>query len=87
MTRAISVDEFLAKAPQTLSSVGDDSFVIRDGETFVAALVGEKDFEAIRQARGRKAIAAMNRLSDAIDASGATEKELKELERALDRKA
>jgi hypothetical protein len=87
MTRAISIDRFLATAPETLSSVGDDAFVIRQGEKFVAAIVGEKDFEAIRAARGKRAIAAMNRLSDALEASGASQQELLDLEKALDRKA
>jgi hypothetical protein len=87
MMRAITREEFLATAPETLAAVGDNAFIIREGEKFVAAIVGEKDFEAIRGARGRRAIAAMNRLSDAIEASGATEEELADLEKALDRKA
>src|SRR6185312_6324117 len=36
--------------------------------------------------RGLRALAALNRLSDALEASGASEEELRELEKALDRK-
>jgi hypothetical protein len=87
MMRAITKDDFLANAQQKLASLGDDLFVIEQDGNFVAALVSEKDFEAIRKVRGQRAIAAMNRLSDAIEASGATKEELLELEKALDRKA
>ena len=87
MLRAMSKDEFMAAIPDILSSVGEDLVIIEQGQKFVAALVGEKEYRQLREARGRRAIAAMNRLSDAIEASGATEEELRELERALDRKA
>jgi hypothetical protein len=87
MTRAITKEEFLASAPQTLAALGDDTFVIEQDGNFVAALVSQKDFEAIRRIRGQRAIAALNRLRDAIAASGATHEELLELEKALDRKA
>ena len=87
MMREISKEEFIAAAPELLSSVGNDLFIIQQGEQFVAALVGEEEFRRLREARGQRAIAAMHRLSDAIEASGATEEELKELEAALDRKA
>ena len=87
MTRTISQEEFATSAPELLQAVGDQTILIeRDGKT-VAALVSAEQYESTREARGRRAIAAMNRLSDAIEASGATEQELKELEAALDRKA
>jgi hypothetical protein len=87
MTRAITQDDFLANASQRLASLGNDVFVIEQDGQFVAALVSQKDFEALRRVHGQRAIAAMNRLSDAIEASGATHEELLELEKALDRKA
>jgi hypothetical protein len=87
MTRAISQDEFIASVPEVLSSVSEGPFIIRRGNTFIAALVSEQEFEMIRRAKGERAIAAMNRMSDAIEASGASEEELRELETALDRKA
>ena len=85
--RAISKDKFLATATETLDGVGDDALVIREDGAFVAAIVGEKDFEVIRKSRGERAIAAMYRLRDAIQNSGAPKDELVELEKALDRKA
>lgn len=87
MTRAISQDEFVATVTQTLASLGEDSLLIEREGAVVAALVPPSDWERLRQMRGQRAIAAMNRLSDAIEASGATEEELRELEKALDRKA
>lgn len=87
MMREVSKEEFIATAPEILSSVGNDLVIIQQGDQFVAALVGEKEFRQLHEARGRRAIAAMHRLSDALEASGATEEELKELEAALDRKA
>ncbi len=85
--RSLTKDEFLADAPILLDTVGEDVLIIKQDQTFVAALVSQADFEEIRRARGSRAMAAMRRLSDAIEASGATEDDLRELEKALDRKA
>ncbi len=87
MTRAMTKEEFLAAVPEILTSVGEDLLVIEQDHQFVAALVGPNEFRELTEARGRRAIAALNRLSDAIEVSGATEDELRELEAALDRKA
>ncbi|MDQ2925909.1 MAG: hypothetical protein M3R43_10185 [Acidobacteriota bacterium] len=87
MTRAMTKEEFLAAAPDVLSAVVEDTFVIRQGEKFVAAIVSEREYDMIRRARGERAIAALNRLGSAIESSGASESELRELEKALDRKA
>ena len=87
MTRAISKEEFLAAVPDILTSMGDDLVVIEQDHQFVAALVGQKEFDQLREARGRRAAAALNRISDALEASGASEQELRELQAALDRKA
>jgi hypothetical protein len=69
MTRAISQDEFIASVPDVLSSVSEGPFIIRRGNTFIAALVSEQEFDMIRRAKGERAIAAMNRMSDAIEVS------------------
>jgi hypothetical protein len=67
--------------------VRNDSFVInKDGE-FVAALVSERDYMDLRKLRVQRVKAALDSLGDAIAASGASEEELRELERALDRHA
>ena len=87
MVRAVSKEEFLAAVPDILSSGMEDLVIIQQGTHFVAALIGEKEFQQLRQARGRRAVAAMDRISDAIEASGVGEQELKDLEAALDRKA
>jgi len=87
MTRAFTPEQFVEALPTIVNSMGEDSFVIeRDGQ-LVAALVTPEEYKLIRQVRGRRALAALNRLSDAIEASGASEEELKELEKDLDRKA
>jgi hypothetical protein len=87
MTRDISQDEFLAATAATLAAVQNDSFVInKDGE-FVAALVSERDYMDLRKLRVQRVKAALDSLGDAIAASGASEEELRELERALDRHA
>jgi hypothetical protein len=87
MTRSISQDEFLAATADTLAAARSDSFVIsKDGE-FVAALVSERDYVELRKLRAQRVASAMNRISDAIEASGASEAELLELEKALDRHA
>jgi hypothetical protein len=87
MTREISQDDFLATTADTLAAVRNDLFVIsKDGE-FVAALVSERDYVDLRKLRAQRVKAALDRLSDAIEASGASEAELRELEKALDRHA
>ena len=87
MTRAITEEEFLSNPSARFAEVGTDTFVVeRDGK-FLAAIVSEADFAALRKAQSRRALAALNRLSDFVEASGATEGELRELEIALDRKA
>ena len=87
MTRDISQDEFLAATADTLAAARSDSFVIsKDGE-FVAALVSERDYVELRKVRAQRVAAAMDRISDAIEASGASETELLDLEKALDRHA
>jgi hypothetical protein len=87
MTRDISQDDFLAATAATLAAVQNDSFVInKDGE-FVAALVSERDYVDLRKLRAQRVKAALDRLSDAIELSGASEAELRELEKALDRHA
>ncbi len=87
MMREVSKEEFIAAMPDLLNSVSKDLVVIQQGTQFVAALIGEKEFQQLREARGQRAIAAMDRISDAIEASGTSEQELEELEAALDRKA
>jgi hypothetical protein len=85
MTRDISQEQFLAATADTLAAARSDSFVIsKDGE-FVAALVNERDYADLRRLRVQRAIEAMNSISDAIEASGASYEELLELEKALDR--
>jgi hypothetical protein len=77
----------VATVTQALASLGEDSLLIEREGAVVAALVPAADMERMRQVRGQRALAAMNRLSDAIEASGATEEELCDLEKALGRKA
>jgi hypothetical protein len=87
MVRDISQDQFLAATADTLAAARSDSFVIsKDGE-FVAALVSERDYVDLRRLRSQRVSKAMDAISDAIDASGAGEADLKELEKALDRHA
>jgi hypothetical protein len=87
MTRDISQDEFLATTADTLAAARSDSFVIsKDGE-FVAALVSERDYVDLRKLRAQRVMASLDRLSNAIESSGASEDELRELEKALDRHA
>ena len=87
MTRAITEEEFLANPAAKLAEIGNDTFIVeRDGK-FVAALVSEAEFHELREKRGRKAVAALHQLNDLVEASGARERELKELEKVLDRKA
>jgi hypothetical protein len=87
MTRDISQDEFLAATADTLAAARSDSFVIsKDGE-FVAALVSERDYVDMRKLRAQRVMASLDRISDAIQSSGASEAELRELEKALDRHA
>jgi hypothetical protein len=82
MTRAITPEQFVEALPTIVNSMGEHSFVIeRDGEV-LAALVTPEEYKLIRQVRGRQALSALNRLSDAIEASGASEEELKDLEKS-----
>ncbi len=53
----------------------------------MAALVSERDYMDLRKLRVQRVKAALDSLGDAIAASGASEEELRELERALDRHA
>ena len=86
MTRTVSQEEFANSAPDLLQAVGQQTVLIeQDGRT-VAALVSIEQYESTREARAERAIRAMNRLGDYLH-SVATPEELKELERALDRKA
>jgi hypothetical protein len=87
MVRDISQDQFLAATADTLAAVRSDSFVIsKDGE-FVAALVSESDYVELRKLRSQRVSRAMDCISDAIESSGASEADLQELEKALDRHA
>ena len=85
MTLDISQDDFLAAPADTLAAVRSNSFVIsKDGE-FVAALVSERDYADLRKLRAQRVKAALDSISDAVAASGASEAELLDLEKALDR--
>jgi hypothetical protein len=87
MTRDISQDDFLAATADTLAAVRNDSFVIsKDGE-FVAALVSERDYVDLRKLRAQRVKVALDSIGGAIAASGASQEELRELEKALDRHA
>ncbi len=86
MTRTISQEEFANSAPALLQVVGQQTILIeQDGKT-VAALVSAEAYESTREARAEKAIRAMNRLGEYLH-TVATPEELRDLEKALDRKA
>jgi hypothetical protein len=87
MTRSISQDEFLATTADTLAAARNDSFVISNHGEFVAALVSERDYVELRKLRAQRVAASMDRISEAIESSGASGTELLELEKALDRHA
>lgn len=87
MTRSISQDEFLAAPADTLAAVRNDSFVISNGGEFVAALVSEREYVELRKLRAQRVADAMDRISNAVESSGADEAQLLELEKALDRHA
>lgn len=86
MTRTISQEEFAKTAPDLLQAVGQQTILIERGGRTVAALVSAEQYESTREARAERAIRAMHRLGDYLH-TVATPEELKELERALDRKA
>ena len=79
------MDEFLASVPEALAAVRQNSLVIRQGDKFVAALVSEEEYGLLHEKRGQRALAALARFQDTIAASGASDEELKDLERELDR--
>ena len=87
MTRVLSRSEFAASANELLEELNGGAILVSDGDRELAVLMSPAEYDTLRRDRGRRAIAAITRLSDAIHAANPTEEELHELERALDRKA
>ena len=86
MTRTVSQEEFTNSVPDLLQVVGQQTILIEQGGKTVAALVSAEQYESTHEAQTEKAIQAMHRLGDYLH-SVATPEELRELEKALDRKA
>ncbi|MEO7029029.1 MAG: hypothetical protein ABI147_06465 [Acidobacteriaceae bacterium] len=86
MARSISQEEFIDSASDLLQVVGTQTlFIQKDGET-VAAIISPAEYESTHEARGERAIRALNAFGEYME-SVATPEELEELEKALDRKA
>ena len=89
MASSVTLGDLQSSAGEILKRLaqGEPSIVIEEQGHAVGVLVSPDEFERLRRQRGERAVSVMDRFHALMEASGAGEDELHELERALDRKA
>jgi len=90
MSDSITIDELQSSARDLLDrlSRGGRAVAIEEQGTVVGILISPAEYATLSQQRAQRAVAVLKQFHDAIAASGATEEELRELEKELlERKA